>query len=134
MYNNHVRKIKTHKNPSGLQPIPMPSKFYCGVCQDQFNNYLTHIESKEHKAKTDKQSDYFREIDKLIGVLSFEAQPRPCSKAVRKFIASEDSSVLSLTSMSMALSTRDQTTVSRNPLVSNLVLQKKVSRPMSTRI
>ena len=48
------------------EPIPNEMHKYCHLCKKQFDNYLRHINSKNHKETTLKYSDTFKSIKNVF--------------------------------------------------------------------
>ena len=60
-------KGNSHNNTNILEePIPNEMHKYCHLCKKPFDNYLRHINSKNHKETTLKYSDTFKSIKNVF--------------------------------------------------------------------
>ena len=60
-------KGSNNNNTNNLEePIPNEMHKYCHLCKKQFDNYLRHINSKNHKETTLKYSDTFKSIKNVF--------------------------------------------------------------------
>ena len=62
--NNESPKVKNVNNINNIleEPIPNDMHKYCHLCKKQFDNYLRHINSKNHKETALKYNDTFSSI------------------------------------------------------------------------
>ena len=66
--NNESPKEKKVSNINNIleEPIPNDMHKYCHLCKKQFDNYLRHIYSKNHKDNTLKYTDTFKSIKNVF--------------------------------------------------------------------
>ena len=57
-FNNNIEELE--------EPIPNEMHKYCHLCKKQFDNYLRHIYSKNHKDNTLKYTDTFKSIKNVF--------------------------------------------------------------------
>ena len=65
--NNNLANINTTNINILDEPIPNEMHKYCHLCKKQFDNYLRHINSKNHKDTALKYNDTFKSIKNIFG-------------------------------------------------------------------
>ena len=70
--NNGVSKEKKVNNINNILEEPMPNEMhkYCHLCKKQFENYLRHINSKNHKETALKYTDTFKSIKNVFNSIN----------------------------------------------------------------
>ena len=65
---NISKDKKSNNNNINLLEEPIPNELhkYCHLCKKQFDNYLRHINSKNHKETTLKYADTFKSINNVF--------------------------------------------------------------------
>lgn len=58
--------MEPYNNNTIEEPIPNVAHTYCQVCNDNYEDYLEHINSETHKLRTKTQNSYYKEIDQIF--------------------------------------------------------------------
>lgn len=58
--------MEMYNNNEIQEPIPNVAHTYCQVCNDNYEDYLDHINSDTHKQRTKTQNSYYKEIDQIF--------------------------------------------------------------------